>query len=762
MLVTSFTFSLGCQILPRFAVVGKFDGKYPSLACVAASGKIVMHCPHDASLQAQNKVKFLNFNSKVTCLAAGDLNAVPGATAAAKDSRDLLFIGTQSNILAYDVDRNADVFYRDVDDASCMSIGVIGSMTKPLLFVGGNILITGYDNEGNEAFSSLTGDNISASMICDVDADGVNELAIGSEDFFVRFFKDVESSSELTEADKIIILVPIRDSMFAYGLSNGTVGVYDGKKRLWRVKTKNSVTAISISDVDGDNLPEVLIGWDNGSFQARKYTNGEVIFKDKMSGPIAAIVCADYRMDGKSQIIICCENGDVRAMLPADADIAALQRISAGNNDTGSIAVAMKENEEDQKKIAELEAAKRKLNNELKQINRNKPQKGRSNNEISPGALPPGTNINYKLIPDINSRSLNLRLDVVPEAVYIANIIAVDLEGGVLEQNEVLAISPSRVDKTAIFHITPRKYHNCSIRIQTHIGAKSQTAAQMHVFEKEIVIPKFSNFWKLPNETTTQVGSMIKTEVNGKERKFQEPGSKVTFKLDETTQKVGEYIHHSFVLQVGASPPIRITQNEVTAIFVSVCGPSEGKILIISARPDGRSPNLDVCVQCDDLDVVSEIMQDMAKFLKKSELDSEANFPKTARSFAEVTQRVDDLNSARNKMAVDTASDSQQIKALIVRAEDARLMCDMASMKRAYLDLMNMNKELIVRHEHRAKVQEDLIAGLKEINLMIHKTSNLRVGKAKEAIVKDCRAAIKANKMTSLTDIMRISSKVDV
>jgi Bardet-Biedl syndrome 2 protein len=545
------------------------------------------------------------------------------------------------------------------------------------------------------------------------------------------------------------------------------VGVYEGKgkkfERLWRVKTKNNAVAISIADIDGDGIPEVLIGWDNGSFQARKVGNGEVIFKDKMSGTIAGIVCADYRMDGKTQIIICCENGDVKAMLPADADIAAHNRTSVGNTDTGSLAVAIKENEEDQKKIAELEAAKRKLNNELKTFNRNKNQKGKGSNEITPGSLPPNTQLNFKLLPDITTSSLNLRVDIGPEAVFISNIIAVDLEGGVLEQNEVLAISPSRMDKTAIFQIIPRKYHNCSIRIQIHIAAKTEQQ-QMHVFEKEINIPKFSNFWKLPNETTSFSGSVIETEVtnsNGqtKKEKFREPESRVVFKLDETTQKIGEYISNSFVLHIGSTPAIKITTNEISATFVSVCGPSKGKILTISGRPDSRSSNLDVTIACDDLDVVSEIVQDMAKFFKKSELDSEASFPKIARSFADVTAKVDELNSARNKMAVDTAADSQQIKALIVRAEDSRLMCDMISMKRAYLELMNMNKELIVRHEHRAQVQKDLIEGLKEINLMIHKTSNLRAGKAKEAIVKDCRAAIKANKMLSLTDIMRIKER---
>ena len=40
---------------------------------------------------------------------------------------------------------------------------------------------------------------------------------------------------------------------FAYGLANGTVGVYSTpKSRLWRVKTKNKVTALHTYDLDLD------------------------------------------------------------------------------------------------------------------------------------------------------------------------------------------------------------------------------------------------------------------------------------------------------------------------------------------------------------------------------------------------------------------------------------------------------------------------------------------------------------------------------
>ena len=45
-------------------------------------------------------------------------------------------------------------------------------------------------------------------------------------------------------------------------------------------------------------------------------------------------------------------------------------------------------------------------------------------------------------------------------------------------------------------------------------------------------------------------------------------------------------------------------------------------------------------------------------------------------------------------LTADMADDSQRIKALIVRAEDSRLMNDMVAMRKAYTELYSLNKVL--------------------------------------------------------------------
>jgi Bardet-Biedl syndrome 2 protein len=47
-----------------------------------------------------------------------------------------------------------------------------------------------------------------------------------------------------------------------------------------------------------------------------------------------------------------------------------------------------------------------------------------------------------------------------------------------------------------------------------------------------------------------------------------------------------------------------------------------------------------------------------------------------------------------------------------------------------------------------------LLSALKDVNLMIQRTANLRVGKPKTTVVTECRAAVKANNFTVLTRIM--------
>eukprot|EP01031_Cornospumella_fuschlensis_P030090 gene30090-36342_t len=110
----TFTIKLNQPILPGLVATGKFDGRTPSIACVTTGGKIILHSPHEGvGADGQlNALRYLNLNRKITAIAAGKLprdETNPNAV-------DYLFVGTQSNLLAYDVERNADAFFAEVQD----------------------------------------------------------------------------------------------------------------------------------------------------------------------------------------------------------------------------------------------------------------------------------------------------------------------------------------------------------------------------------------------------------------------------------------------------------------------------------------------------------------------------------------------------------------------------------------------------------------------------------------------------------------------
>ena len=71
MLIPAFTLELNNPILKRLADIGKYDGEHPSLTCATAAGKIFFHTPHEKD--AQNEVKFLNINRKISAIACGKL-----------------------------------------------------------------------------------------------------------------------------------------------------------------------------------------------------------------------------------------------------------------------------------------------------------------------------------------------------------------------------------------------------------------------------------------------------------------------------------------------------------------------------------------------------------------------------------------------------------------------------------------------------------------------------------------------------------------
>lgn len=181
----------------------------------------------ESGQQANHDLVFLNIHQRITALEAGRLDP--------KSNRDTLLIGTPTNLLAYDVERNADVFHKDVTDGvNALVVGNLGISNEesvPLAIVGGNCSIQGFDYEGNDPFWTVTGDNVSSLNLIDYHNNGNKRLVVGSEDFEIRIFAEDEILAEITETEAVTALTAVEEGRYGYALANGTVGVYEKTTR---------------------------------------------------------------------------------------------------------------------------------------------------------------------------------------------------------------------------------------------------------------------------------------------------------------------------------------------------------------------------------------------------------------------------------------------------------------------------------------------------------------------------------------------------
>lgn len=748
----TFTIKLGQPIFPGLVTCGKFDGKTPSIAFATTGGKIIVHSPHDHSVAADgssnNALRHLNLNRKITSLVAGSLGqGTHNLTEFGEGERDVLFVGTQSNLLAYDVERNADVFFCDVQDGvNCLCVGSLGSSSKKMVVAGGNCSILGFDGSGSECFWTVTGDNVSALAFVE-DGDNINNgvkntLLAGSEDFEIRSFRGEESLFEISEADKVILLHGLPNGRVAYGLSNGTVGVYDctgGQRvRMWRVKTKHKPTAIFSYDIDLDGQEEIFVGWSNGLLTVRRAENGSVLFREMFDAPIASILKVDYRMDGKEEVIVCTEAGSITGYLPSDADFGALF-------DSG----VTKENAEDQKAIDELHRLKLELAAEAKLIEKQLKAKTSSSSASADssaiGALPPNTSLTYDLRPDRQSQSLQLRIEASSD-VQIMNVIVVDQEGVLLEGGrEAVAFAPKNLvtssgGRSVCLSLRPQRHQAAKLRVQTHLAARSLTS-YLHVFETDISVPRFAAFCELSEPYPSDFS-----------------GDGVVFSVKDGLERFVSYFTKSFVLT--QQPPAAVDLQQLKFFFQSVKasnsgGPIEFLKFSGSRQKENGQMMTRIRIQCESMELAGDVVQDMAKYFGWTELSSETDFPNEWSILEEVLERVNACNAARTSLTADMADDSARIKALIIRAEDSRLMMDMNSMRKSYTELTGLNNGLIGAYNIRMKNHDTLVASLKEVNQMIQRSANLRIGDPKNRLVSDSRAAVKENRIMDISRILQ-------
>uniref|UniRef100_A0A4W5QYT7 Bardet-Biedl syndrome 2 n=1 Tax=Hucho hucho TaxID=62062 RepID=A0A4W5QYT7_9TELE len=109
-------------------------------------------------------------------------------------------------------------------------------------------------------------------------------------------------------------------------------------------------------------------------------------------------------------------------------------------------------------------------------------------------------------------------------------------------------------------------------------------------------------------------------------------------------------------------------------------------------------------------------------------------------------EQVDDYHSVHQMLMVALAGHSNHIRNMLVQAKDAQLMGDKRNMKKCYIELYDLNRDLINEY----KIRFNNHNALKSVN-----QAHSEVGKPKNQVITACRDAIKNNNVNALFKIMR-------
>ncbi|CAD7945052.1 unnamed protein product [Amoebophrya sp. A120] len=751
MLTSTFQFSLKNQVFDGLCVLGKSNSDTTYLAAATSAGKVLIHSPANQ--------QYLNINKKITDIAVGPL-------AEKNPDRDVILVGTPANVMAYDIEDNSELFMKEVTDGCTRLRFGRREPFGPVCLVGGHCSVQGFDQEGSELFWSVVGDTVSAVAFAE-GPDCIADFLVATEDnelaaFSLRGGSCSSVGSPLTEVDIVTHLECISSTMFAYALKNGTVGVYkmvqggssasssslamsqaggNWAQRLWRVAAKNEVRGLKLLEGASGGIRHVVIGWSTGKVEVRNQMTGEILFKETLAANnMSSLVIGRYRNDGMPNIIAITNTGEVHGFLAEQQQAAAsgasassaaaksMEKKKKAEKNMGLVTADTK-TEEDNEAYRAMLAERQDLQNELKsfdeQIRQMKESGGRA------GLIPTDTKLQVSL--ETSPDGLRLRLatnnySVIRGCVIYAEHLFEDQEA------QLTHFAPAKNENSV--SISATKNAEIHMKIHCYCGV-SATSEQYHTFEQTVMLPKFSMFHFVT------------------EGKLRRPAGNVKIVLPVTASRIWQWLAKNFINAKNPNPSN--SNAHLQCQFVSL-RKQTALLLETSDSPNNRN-ELQFVACTDDLELAAEIIEDLTQHLQVKELDAAAHFPSELEELTRILKQVEGHNATRLKLTAEIADSSNLVKALVVKAEDYRILADMKNLRRAYQVLQNTNGDMIAEHTKRAGNYQELLSHLKKVNQALQNAGRLRCGSAKSRTVQACRQAIKANNIGELCQIIQTGAK---
>jgi hypothetical protein len=133
--------------------------------------------------------------------------------------------------------------------------------------------------------------------------------------------------------------------------------------------------------------------------------------------------------------------------------------------------------------------------------------------------------------------------------------------------------------------------------------------------------------------------------VSSSSENWSEPASKVSLRINESVPRVADWIRSSFLTPASG---FKSSNDSLKVRFRSVFKRNSSSssdaadhqelqsLCIVASVPSEKNGLLQLRVLCDSMELAADIVQDLAKFFKIAELDSEADFPADIARFEEV------------------------------------------------------------------------------------------------------------------------------
>ncbi|KAJ2948592.1 hypothetical protein O0L34_g7846 [Tuta absoluta] len=565
-----FKLELNHKVSPGIVTIAKYDGTHPCLTACAGYDKIIIHHPHGAVAagraqrsQAHGEVSELNLSQAVVALAAGSLK--PDV------ARDMLLIGSPTQILAYDVHDNTDLFFKEAPDGVNVIIaGSFGKSRETLALVGGNSSVQGLNWEGNEVFWNVVSGKVCCMIAFDFDKDGENELLIGCEDSYIRVLKNNQFIVELPETGPVICLSPVTEVRFAYGLANGTIGLYEEGIRLWRVKSKQNAVSLQWTS------ETLACCWENGRVDWRDGASGRVIRRVQMRTSAAAMMLSDYRSVGAPDLVCVSDKGEVLGYSPNQAD-------------SGFNAAKKMPSEEDRLAITELFNRKQALVVELQHYEANASNANISLEERPTTAMPTNTRLQVAVTPLMDEGCISLAITTNNETIVRAALV---LAEGVFESGETLARHPPASQLKSLLHVPLRPPRDVIVDVHIKALVGYVDSEQFHIFELTKQLPRFSMYILEP-----------KSQIEYQHESF------VEFRITERVQRICIWINQNFLLEDEVELE---TEKELHIGFICLRDKSR---LDMDFAADGQ-----VKISTPDIRLAGDLIQSLAVYLNLTDL----------------------------------------------------------------------------------------------------------------------------------------------